>query len=61
MKKVSYMTLSAVRDQDPERFDRAIKEAVLAAGMKVGAAVVFGGLCHQQPTNFSAGNVKQAA
>lgn len=59
MKNVSYMTFAAVRNSAPEEFDRFIKEAVFEAGIAVGAAVVFEGLCHQ--TSVSAEQAKRAA
>jgi hypothetical protein len=61
MKTVSYMTLAAVRNVAPAEFDRVIKEAVLAAGMEVGADVVFSALSNQKPVDSVVQELKRVA
>lgn len=61
MAKISYMTFAAVRSQAPAEFDRFIKEAVYAAGMEVGADVVFSALSNQQPTEVIVQKFQRAA
>jgi hypothetical protein len=45
MKNIYFTTLAAIRDVDPETFDRKIFECVQAAADQVGKAVVIEALC----------------